>query len=120
MLRELSAVAGFIMAAAADLLPAVAGQLPGGDSLPNIAPFAAAGAAGLLTFVLVLVIRDNATARKERAKERDKERAILTAIHDRLHEDSRALNATLLEFGANCALAQERMTKRAAGREQGQ
>jgi hypothetical protein len=79
-----------------------------GESIPEVSPWAQLGAAGILAGILVFVLRDNATARRERAEERAQERAVLTAIHDRWHADSEKLNQTLREMTAHCATVQTR------------
>lgn len=80
--------------------------LAAGEALPEIQPYASLGAAGILTAILMIVLRDAAKAREERIQERREERAILTAIHDRLHADSDKLNETLREMTAHCTRQQ--------------
>ena len=61
------------------------------------------GAAGVLSAVLYMVIRDAAAARQERLQERREERQVLTEMHNRLQGDSERLNETLRDLIAHCA-----------------
>lgn len=93
ILRSLLSVAGTLL-------------LTAGEALPDIQPYASLGAAGILTAILIIVLRDAAKAREERIQERREERTVLTTIHDRLHADSEKLNETLRAMTAHCAQKQ--------------
>ncbi len=73
------------------------------DIVPETNPWTTLGAAGVLSGVLYVVIRDSAKARQERLQERREEREVMTKMHDRLHGDSERLNATLRDLIAHCA-----------------
>ncbi len=73
------------------------------DIVPKTNPWTTLGAAGVLSGVLYVVIRDAAQARKERVQERKEEREALTQMHNRLHSDSDRLNETLRDLIAHCA-----------------
>lgn len=78
------------------------GLLLASDVFPEVSSYAAAGAAGLLTFIVIYIIRDNAQARVERHAERDKDRAFLSDFQRQLHEDSIRLNQTLDALRSHC------------------